>query len=181
MLLAEGRERTLRLVEPVSDPDLDRVHDPLMSPLVWDLGHIAAYEDVWLCHRTGGLDLLRPELAELYDAFETPRAERGDMPYLRRAEALEYMAEVRERALEVLAATGADHHVWQLVAQHEHQHDETMLQTLQLAEPGVYAPERPAPGGSCRRRGRLSVPGGPVRARARRARASSTTTSGRGT
>ena len=57
MLLAEARERTLLLVEPVSDPDLDRVHDPLMSPLVWDLGHIAAYEDVWVCHRTGGLDL----------------------------------------------------------------------------------------------------------------------------
>ena len=142
MLLAEARERTLRLVEPVSDPDLDRVHDPLMSPLVWDLGHIAAYEDVWVCHRTGGLDLLRPDLAELYDAFETPRAERGDIPYLRRAEALDYMAAVRERSLEVLAATGPDHHVWQLVAQHEHQHDETMLQTLQLADPGVFAPER---------------------------------------
>ena len=31
------------------DADLDRVHDPLMSPLVWDLGHIAAFEDLWLC------------------------------------------------------------------------------------------------------------------------------------
>ena len=160
-LLAEGRERTLRLVEPVSDPDLDRVHDPLMSPLVWDLGHIAAYEDVWVCHRTGGLDLLRPDLAELYDAFETPRAERGDTPYLGRGDALEYMAEVRERSLEVLAATGPDHHVWQLVAQHEHQHDETMLQTLQLADPGAYAPERPAVAGAAAG-GSLSVPGGAV-------------------
>ena len=84
MLLDEARERTLQLVAPVSDPDLHRVHHPLMSPLVWDLGHIAAYEDLWVCHRTGGLDLLHPELAELYDAFETPRNERGDKPYLRR-------------------------------------------------------------------------------------------------
>jgi len=74
VLLEEARDRTLRLVEPVTDADLDRVHDPLMSPLVWDLGHIAAYEDLWVCHRTGGLDLLRPDLAELYDAFETPRS-----------------------------------------------------------------------------------------------------------
>ena len=161
MLLAEARERTLLLVEPVSDPDLDRVHDPLMSPLVWDLGHIAAYEDVWVCHRTGGLDLLRPDLAELYDAFETPRAKRGDTPYLRRAEALDYMAAVRERSLEVLAATGADHHVWHLVAQHEHQHDETMLQTLQLADPGAFAPERPVVGGTAAA-GTLTLPGGQV-------------------
>ena len=132
----------------MSDADLERVHDPLMSPLAWDLGHIAAYEDLWVCHRTGGLDLLRPELAELYDAFETPRATRGDIPFLRRREALDYLEGVRERSLEVLAATDPEHFVWQLVAQHEHQHDETMLQTLQLAEPGVFAPERAAARGS---------------------------------
>ena len=159
MLLDEARERTLQLVAPVSDPDLHRVHHPLMSPLVWDLGHIAAYEDLWVCHRTGGLDLLHPELAALYDAFETPRNERGDKPYLRRDEALEYLSDVRERSLEVLNATGPDHHVWQLVAQHEHQHDETMLQTLQLADSGVFAPER-APAAGTAATGTLSVPGG---------------------
>ena len=25
-----------------------------MSPLVWDLGHIAAFEDLWIAHRFGG-------------------------------------------------------------------------------------------------------------------------------
>jgi gamma-glutamyl hercynylcysteine S-oxide synthase len=159
VLLEEARDRTLRLVEPVSDADLDRVHDPLMSPLVWDLGHIAAYEDLWVCHRTGGLDLLRPELADLYDAFETPRAKRGEIPYLRRADALDYLEAVRERSLEVLAATGPDHHVWQLVAQHEHQHDETMLQTLQLADKGAFAPQRGDASGAALA-GSMSVPGG---------------------
>ncbi len=160
MLLDEARDRTLRLVEPVSDADLDRVHDPLMSPLVWDLGHIAAYEDLWVCHRTGGLDLLRPDLAELYDAFETPRSKRGEIPYLRRHDALDYMEAVRERSLEVLAATGPDHHVWQLVAQHEHQHDETMLQTLQLADKGAFAPEPGDASGRRSERARMAVPGG---------------------
>ena len=159
MLLDEARDRTLRLVEPVSDADLDRVHDPLMSPLVWDLGHIAAYEDLWVCHRTGGLDLLRPDLAELYDAFETPRSKRGEIPYLRRHDALDYMEAVRERSLEVLAATGPDHHVWQLVAQHEHQHDETMLQTLQLADKGAFAPE-PGDASGVALTGTMAVPGG---------------------
>ena len=78
-----ARERTLALVASVSDADLERVHSTLMSPLVWDLGHIAAFEDLWLVHRFGGEPLLREELADVYDAFETPRAERGDLPFLR--------------------------------------------------------------------------------------------------
>src|SRR6218665_1694648 len=94
--LADARERTLALVEPVAQDDLDRVHSPLMSPLVWDLGHIAAFEDLWLCVRAGGLEPLRPDLMEVYDASETPRSERGAIPYLRRDDALEYMDRVRK-------------------------------------------------------------------------------------
>jgi iron(II)-dependent oxidoreductase len=135
----------------VSDEGLNRVHDPLMSPLVWDLGHIAAQEDLWLCQRAGGLAPLRPELAQVYDASETPRADRGDVPYLRREEALEFMRDVRARALEVLERVdlskasdplNAHGFVWEMIVQHEHQHNETMLQTLQLAEPGTFSPLR---------------------------------------
>ncbi len=149
--LAEARERTFSLVAPVTEENLDRVHSPLMSPLVWDLGHIAAFEDLWLCQRAGGLAPLRPELSQVYDASETPRTGRGDIPYLRRDDALEYMGDVRERALGVLDRVdissdgdrlNANGFVWEMLVQHEHQHNETMLQTLQLAEPGVYAPAR---------------------------------------
>jgi iron(II)-dependent oxidoreductase len=143
--LAEARRRTLELVAPVSEEHLNRQHDPLMSPLVWDLGHIAAFEDLWVCRETG-LDLLRPELAEVYDATETPRPRRGDLPYLRRADAIEFMDAVRERALSVLDRV--DPFIAEMLVQHEHQHNETMLQTLQLAEPGVYSPRRPARDGA---------------------------------
>jgi gamma-glutamyl hercynylcysteine S-oxide synthase len=136
--LAEARQRTLALVENVTDEHLERVHSPLMSPLVWDLGHIAAFEDLWVAQESGR-ELLHPELSDVYDATETPRADRGDLPYLRRAEALEYMEQVRERTL---ATVDPDGFVWELILQHEHQHNETMLQTLKLAEPGVYEPPR---------------------------------------
>ena len=49
--LQEARRRTYALVSSVSDEDLERVHSSLMSPLVWDLAHIAAYEDLWLGHK----------------------------------------------------------------------------------------------------------------------------------
>jgi gamma-glutamyl hercynylcysteine S-oxide synthase len=157
-LLEEARRRTLALVQPVSDADLDRQHDPLMSPLVWDLGHIAAFEDLWICRETG-LEPLRPELADVYDADETPRAARGDLPYLRRSEAVDFMDAVRERTLSVLDRVSP--FIAEMLIQHENQHNETMLQTLQLAEPGVFSPERTAPGGAAAS-GSLEVPAGPV-------------------
>ncbi len=171
-LLTEARERTLGLVEPVSEADMDRVHDPLMSPLVWDLGHIAAFEDLWLAQRAGGLDPAREGLWEVYDAAETPRSERGDLSYLRTAEVKEYMAEVRARALAVLAecdlseregSLSSGGFVWDMLLQHEHQHNETMLQTLQLAAPCAYVPSRrelPDPPAS-RVGGMVHVPEGP--------------------
>ncbi len=132
--LAEARERTYALVASVSDADLERVHSELMSPLVWDLGHIAAFEDLWIAHRLGGRPLLHDELADVYDAFETPRAGRGNLPLLRAPEAREYLDEVRDRTLEVIADQGVgDGIVAELIIRHEQQHNETMLQTLQLA------------------------------------------------
>jgi iron(II)-dependent oxidoreductase len=156
-LLGEARERTLWLVESVSEEDMERVHSTLLSPLVWDLGHIAAFEDLWLCQQAGGLKPLRADLADVYDATLTPRAGRGELAYLHQAEAIEFMAAVRERALTVLDRAdlsengdrlNADGVVWEMLVQHEHQHNETMLQTLSLAAPGVYSPQRrplPAP------------------------------------
>ncbi len=137
--LHEARRRTFALVASVSDDDLERVHSPLMSPLVWDLAHIAAYEDLWLAHRFGERPLLREDLAAMYDAFETPRAVRGDLPLLNAAQARDYLDDVRERTLEVIDERGVgDGVVHEMVLRHEHQHDETMLQTLMLARLAGY-------------------------------------------
>ncbi|MFL5822100.1 MAG: SUMF1/EgtB/PvdO family nonheme iron enzyme, partial [Solirubrobacteraceae bacterium] len=139
--LSEARERTLGLVDPVSEDDLVRVHSPLMSPLVWDLGHIAAFEDLWIVHRHGSRPMVRSDLVEVYDATETPRAHRGDLPFLRPAAAREYMEEVRLQAREVIAERGVgDGTLVELVIRHEHQHNETMLQTLELAGLESYRP-----------------------------------------
>ncbi len=132
--LGEVREGTFALLAGLSDEQLTAVLSPIMSPLVWDLGHIAAYEDLWLGQRYGGLALLRPELATLYDAFETPRAVRGEIEALGPAAAKQYMAAVSARTAEVIAARGVDDGVLcEMVLRHELQHSETMRQTLDIA------------------------------------------------
>ena len=134
--LAAAREATLALVAPLDTEQLERVHSPIMSPLVWDLGHIAAYEDLWIGQRIGGRELLRGDLAALYDAFETPRAVRGDIEVLRPDAARAYLAEVRERTDETLLESALDGRaleIGEMVIRHELQHCETMRQTLAIA------------------------------------------------
>jgi iron(II)-dependent oxidoreductase len=139
--LDEARERTLALVRSISDEDLVKVHSPLMSPLVWDLGHIAAFEDLWLVHRQGGEPMLRRDLAETYDAFETPRADRGELQFLGPAEARQYLDDVRARAVELAESGGiGDGLLHEMILRHEQQHNETMLQTIQLARLERYEP-----------------------------------------
>jgi gamma-glutamyl hercynylcysteine S-oxide synthase len=139
--LAAVRQRTLDLVSHLSPADLERQIAPIMSPLVWDLGHIAAYEDLWLAHRHAGMALLRPDLAALYDAFETPRAVRGDLEILGHADAVAYLDEVRARTLAALELAGPDPVLHEMVLQHELQHTETMRQAMAIA--GLLAPGEP--------------------------------------
>src|SRR3954462_6966811 len=144
-VMEEVRERTFQLVAHLDEERLTAVLSPIMSPLAWDLGHVAAYEDLWLNHRLAGRQLLREDLAALYDAFETPRTVRGDLQFLRGEELRQYMAAVRERALETPLADGELH---ELVIRHELQHTETMLQATALAgiAPPSFAGPRPVSG-----------------------------------
>jgi iron(II)-dependent oxidoreductase len=142
--LADAREMTLRLIEPLTEEQLNRVYSPILSPLIWDLGHIANFEELWLVREIGGRDPLYGELGELYDAIEQPRKIRGELPILKGDEVRPYLAGVRERTLEVLdeidLSAGNDDRllrdgfVYEMILAHEHQHNETMLQLLQLVE-----------------------------------------------
>jgi iron(II)-dependent oxidoreductase len=138
-------------VSHLGPAELERVHSPIMGPLVWDLVHIAAYEDLWLCHRQCGLELLRADLAELYDAFETPRELRGEdeVGFLDSTEAREYMDAVHTRARAGVQHAGVgDGTLLELVLRHELQHTETMRQTMNIAallpagEPPALAVQR---------------------------------------
>ena len=163
--LVDARERTLALTD-LDEPELVRQHDPLMSPLVWDLAHIGQQEDLWLLRggdpRRPGM--LSPAVESLYDAFRHPRAERPLLPLLPPVEARAFCREVRGRVLDLLERTSdPDLFPYAMVAQHELQHVETMLATLQLRQgPPVLAPT-PLPAGRRLPDDRVFVPGGEFR------------------
>jgi iron(II)-dependent oxidoreductase len=159
-----ARRRTLHLTD-VDEPTLVAQHDPLMSPLVWDLAHIGQQEELWLLRagdpRRPGL--LTPDVDALYDAFRHPRAERPSLPLLPPVAAREYCAEVRGRVLDLLDRTPdepAALFTAGMVVQHEQQHDETMLATLQLRSGPPVVTGEPVPAGRELESDRVFVAGG---------------------
>lgn len=177
--LDHGRDQTFRLLASLDDDELHRQDDPIMSPLVWDLGHVGNYEELWLLRTLGDRSLADERLDAVYDAFDNPRWTRADLPLLPRHEATEYLSDVRAAVSRHLRRTDLDPSqpllaggfVYGLVAQHEAQHQETILQALDL-RPGtdLYAPaahRRPPPltpgrGGPVDDTARVTVPAGPV-------------------
>ncbi|MGC0318737.1 ergothioneine biosynthesis protein EgtB [Kitasatospora acidiphila] len=167
--LLAARTRTGLLTESVDDAELTAQHSRLMSPMVWDLAHIGNQEELWLLRNVGGRDPMHPEIDPLYDAFQHPRAERPTLPLLPPDEARRYAAEVRGRVLDLLdgvALAGPPllqaGFAFGLIAQHEQQHDETMLITHQLRT-GEAVLTAPAPGPAPAERlpAEVLVPAGP--------------------
>ena len=76
--LDEARARTLLLVDSLSEDDLHRQHDVLMSPIIWDLGHIAHFEELWLVRNLEG-PVEFGEMPGIYNPFEHPRRVRGEL------------------------------------------------------------------------------------------------------
>jgi iron(II)-dependent oxidoreductase len=143
-----------------------------MSPIIWDVGHIANFEELWLVQRAGGREPLREELGSVYDPFTAPRSERGALPYLTSEQCFAYMEAVRERAIDCIeeadVSSGADPllaggFVFDLVLRHEQQHTETILQTLQIMTAETYTvPQRTElPGAAEPRSDMVFVSGGP--------------------
>ena len=141
-----------------------------MSPLIWDYGHIGNYEELWLLQEAVGGGLSEHELYDIYNASLTPRSERPSLELLDRASADLYLDAVREAVVEALADADLDGggpllkegFIYHMILQHEYQHNETMLQTLQLVNGDGYRPQATVelpPGGAVAEE-MVHVPGG---------------------
>jgi len=154
-ILERARERSHLLTDAVDDHELVRQHSPLMSPLVWDLAHIGNQEELWLLRDVDGRDPILPETVDrLYDAFRFPRRDRPTLPLLDPGASRRYVRQVRGRVMDLVERAPLHGRplvergfVFGMIAQHEQQHDETMLATHQLREgtPVLDAPLPPAP------------------------------------
>jgi len=134
------RDRTKKIIGSLNDDDIHAQHDSIMSPLVWDVGHVGNFEELWLLREIDGRPAHDLRYDDMYNPFDNPRWTRGDLQLLNRSEAVAYIDEVRGDALSILNEVELDPnepllhdgYVFNIVIQHEAQHHETILQALDL-------------------------------------------------
>jgi iron(II)-dependent oxidoreductase len=144
--LRDARARTLALYGHLDLASLRVPCIPVVNPPVWELGHIAWFQEIWcLRHsRSAGCPVHRsifPHADELWDSSNVPHDTRWhlDLPTVPGVYA--YMANTLDQTLEALrkARDPADRYFFELALLHEDMHGEALLMTLQTL--GLPAPD----------------------------------------
>ncbi|MDT5270420.1 MAG: gamma-glutamyl hercynylcysteine S-oxide synthase [Acidobacteriota bacterium] len=139
--LTEARAGTLRIFDLAEEHELHRSPAFGYRPIIWHLAHMGVFEAYWLLQKLCGQPPLDERYERVFDPIRTPREESKDLP--RRLEMEDYMRRVREGVLEALDRFDfkeadplkAGGYIFQLVLEHERQHQETLCYLFQLLDP----------------------------------------------
>jgi iron(II)-dependent oxidoreductase len=151
--LVESRRRLLSLVDDLSDEALRVPKLSILNPPVWEIGHVAWFQEHWTLRHLDGRPSLREDADRLWDSIAIAHDLRWDLPLPSRAETLEYMHRVLDEIVERLESRAADErdaYFHRLVTYHEDMHAEALVytrQTLGLPVPSC-AKEKAAGGGA---------------------------------
>lgn len=168
-MLLDARRRSLDLLADLSDEQLKVPLLSTINPPLWELGHVAWFQEKWALRHLRGEPPLLSQGDSLWDSAAIPHDTRWDLPLLSRAEALRYAQQVLERVIEKLSrdeVSESEAYFHWLVVMHEDMHGEAFTytrQTLGLPAPVLSAAGRPAtgsavPSGDCN--GDVLLPGG---------------------
>ena len=133
----DARARTLALVADLSDQQLLGPRVATVNPLLWEIGHVAWFQQKWALGERGRDDL--------YDSSAVRHALRWDLPLPSRAETLAFLDETRRRA----RAIDGREYFQRLAIHHEDMLDEAFAiarQTHGWPAPPFLADEPPAGG-----------------------------------
>ncbi len=161
--MVEARAYTQSLLMNLEAEDYCRQVHPEFSPIGWHLGHIGVTESFWILQKCKGEAPLVPAYDTLFSPLDTPKQNRINLPS--QQEILVYLDAVRERVFAFLEQGGwekthpllSEGRIFNMLLQHEEQHNETMLLILNLlaaarSDADVSScPVQPGPSCSARR------------------------------
>ncbi len=139
--IIDARTRTLALVADLLGPDLLGPRLAIVNPLLWEIGHVAWFQEHWLLRHSRGLGPIRADGDALYDSAAVAHDTRWDLPLPSRAETLAYLDAVRDRAVAIMSGpdvSDKDRYFATLSVFHEDMHAEAVTYTRQTL--GLPAP-----------------------------------------
>jgi gamma-glutamyl hercynylcysteine S-oxide synthase len=137
--IRDARQRTRELAATLTPDALLGPRLDIVNPPLWELGHVAWFQERWLLRHAAGRRPLRPDGDSLYDSAAIPHDARWTLPLPSLADTLAYLDAVEEAALAWLPEAGErERYFVRLAVFHEDMHFEAMAftrQTLGLAAP----------------------------------------------
>ncbi|MFP6626836.1 MAG: selenoneine synthase SenA [Deltaproteobacteria bacterium] len=134
-----ARKRSLTLVADLDDAQLIGPRLATVNPLLWELGHIAWFQEKWVLRHACGLAPIRPDGDALWDSIAIAHDLRWDLPLPSRSDTLGYVATVGDRVLDLLGGRQPTRGLLYFILYsvfHEDMHDEAFVCTRQtLAYP----------------------------------------------
>lgn len=140
-LMTETRASTLELFNLAHESELHRSPGFGFRPIIWHLAHIGVFEAYWLLQRIAGESAPEERYERIFDPIRTPRENSKSLPSRREMES--YLDKVRSSVWRVLDGARFDTedpllsraYIFELVLQHEWQHQETLAYLFQLLDP----------------------------------------------
>ena len=139
--LQTARRDTLALFDLASEAELHKSPGFGFRPVIWHLAHTGAFESYWIAQRMMNLPPVDERYERIFDPIKTPREQSKDLPSRREME--DYLRRARETTLTCLDKIDFTQndpllhngYVFDLVLEHERQHQETLAYLLHLLEP----------------------------------------------
>lgn len=147
--IIDARARTLRLVADLSDEQLRVPLLVIINPLLWEIGHVAYFQEFWVLRHAAGRQPMVSNSDSLYDSARIAHDTRWNLPLPSRVATVSYLERVRDAVLERVTRTsfdGRDAYFVLLSVFHEDMHGEALTITRQTL--GYPSPE---PGADCLR------------------------------
>src|SRR5579884_1124439 len=163
----DARERTLALVQDLSDEAMHGPRLAIVNPPLWEIGHVAWFQERWVLRHAYRGPAVRADSDRFYDSSAIAHDLRWDLPLPSRTETIAYLDGVRDAVVECLRRrepTAAEAYFVLLTIFHEDMHGEAFTYTRQTfgypapSLSGTGVPAEAADGGPLD--GDAEIPGG---------------------
>ncbi|HSH58304.1 MAG TPA: DinB family protein [Acidimicrobiales bacterium] len=159
--MGDARARTLELIADLSDEQLLGPMLDTVNPLLWEVGHLAWFQERFVLRQACGEPPIRVDADAIWDSGAIPHDTRWRLMLPSRDETLGYVKEVRDRVIDRVLGAGDNDvvlHFAHYTVGHDDMHTEAITYTRQtLGYPAPTLPGLPTvePAGA----GRGSPPG----------------------
>jgi len=143
--LCDARRRTRALLDDLDDDELRVPKLAIVNPPLWELGHVAWFQEKWILRHLAGRPALATHVDVLYDSAAIEHDARWELRLPQRPEVSDYAERVLAAVLQRLDQVRAgddDAYFCRLATFHEDMHGEAFVYTRQTL--GYAAPRREA-------------------------------------